>query len=33
MLVVYIALAAFIIGGAVITLSDSYAESPGSRYY
>jgi len=33
MLVVYIALAAFIIGGAVITLSDSYAENSGTRFY
>lgn len=33
MLVIYIALAAFIIGGAVITLSDLHTESPGSRYY
>lgn len=32
MLVIYIALASFVIGGAVVTLADSYTGTSRSRY-
>lgn len=32
MLVIYITIAAFVIGGLVITMSDSFAEDSRSRY-